>query len=155
MNPVAEPAPSISQSHVSRPRLPAWAINLIITGVIVALYPLNRVMEGYMDPYFLRIVVLIGINVILATSLNLVNGITGQFSLGHAGFMAIGAYTAAFLSGAGGPLGRLYTDPVMANVGLALGLVAAGSLAALAGYVVGLPSLRLKGDYLAIVTLGF
>jgi branched-chain amino acid transport system permease protein len=123
--------------------------------IFVAVSALAWAFYFVLPDYFGSIFLLIGIHILLAVSLNLVNGITGQFSLGHAGFMAIGAYTAAFLSRAGGPMGRLYTSEVGANVGLAVGLAAAGALAALAGYVVGLPSLRLKGDYLAIVTLGF
>jgi branched-chain amino acid transport system permease protein len=90
------------------------------------------------------------INMLLAMSLNLVNGYTGQFSLGHAGFMAVGAYTSAYLSTlipiAPGGL-QILSFFFYALVG--------GIMAALAGWVVGLPSLRLKGDYLAIVTLGF
>lgn len=94
-----------------------------------------------------------GINIILAVSLTLVNGFTGQFSLGHAGFMAVGAYTAATLS--------IFVLPGLAlgafggNAFFFLSLLAGGLFAAFCGYLVGLPSLRLKGDYLAIVTLGF
>lgn len=89
-----------------------------------------------------------GIAIILAVSLNLINGITGQFSLGHAGFMAIGAYTSAYFTK---ELGQQLLDPLNFATGILLGALAAG----LAGFVVGLPSLRLRGDYLAIVTLGF
>ena len=103
--------------------------------------------------YFGSIFLMIGIHILLAVSLNLVNGIAGQFSLGHAGFMAIGAYTSAYLST--GPLAGFFGNPNTVNLGLALCLLASGVLAALAGIFVGLPSLRLKGDYLAIVTLGF
>ncbi len=90
------------------------------------------------------------INMLLAMSLNLVNGYTGQFSLGHAGFMAVGAYTSAYLS----------TIVPIAPGGLQIAsfflfALVGGIMAAIAGWVVGLPSLRLKGDYLAIVTLGF
>jgi branched-chain amino acid transport system permease protein len=106
-----------------------------------------------LPPYFASIFLAIGINALLAVSLNLVNGITGQFSLGHAGFMAIGAYTAAALST--GPLAGLFNDPLLIHAGVALCLLAASTLAGLAGWLVGLPSLRLRGDYLAIVTLGF
>jgi branched-chain amino acid transport system permease protein len=134
---------------VSHPRLPAWAINLIITGVIIALYPLNRLMEGYMDPYFLRIVVLIGINIILATSLNLINGITGQFSLGHAGFMALGAYTV------GSAMHRFTPSGMGGELALLGLLIVGGLIAAAAGLFIGIPTLRLRGDYLAIATLGF
>jgi branched-chain amino acid transport system permease protein len=105
--------------------------------------------------YFL-FAVTIGVNVILAVSLNVVNGFTGQFSLGHAGFMAVGAYTAAKISVAlaglkivGVP--EVVSDHLVFAVALSAGMVTA----ALAGFLVGMPSLRLRGDYLAIVTLGF
>src|SRR5215207_5614937 len=96
------------------------------------------------------------VNVIVALSLNIINGMAGQFSIGHAGFVGIGAYTAAIVAGnihqslGGG-------DPRFTNsfVVMPAALVSAGLMAALFGVVVGLPSLRLKGDYLAIVTLGF
>ncbi len=110
-------------------------------------------LHAVIDPYSATLLLAIGIHALLALSLNLVNGITGQFSLGHAGFMAVGAYAAAWLST--GPLAGLFADPALTHVGLAAGLLFAAGLAGLAGYVVGLPSLRLKGDYLAIVTLGF
>jgi branched-chain amino acid transport system permease protein len=98
----------------------------------------------------------IGINVILAVSLNVVNGFTGQFSLGHAGFMAVGAYTAAkitvALAGAELPFLPVgWTDQVVFAFALAAGM----GTATIAGFLVGMPSLRLRGDYLAIVTLGF
>jgi branched-chain amino acid transport system permease protein len=109
--------------------------------------------------YYYDILINIGINIILAVSLNLVNGYTGQFSLGHAGFMAVGAYAAAswsnhldpfILNLLGGPQNGLAT-----NIALLLSMSFGGLLAAIAGIAVGIPSLRLKGDYLAIVTLGF
>ena len=104
--------------------------------------------------YYNRIIVLIGINITLAVSLNIINGHAGQFSLGHAGFMAVGAYFSAFLtvfyfSG----IADRY--PAAQNALLVVAVLAGGVLAAIAGYLVGLPSLRLRGDYLAIVTLGF
>ena len=100
----------------------------------------------------------IGINIILAVSLNLVNGYTGQFSLGHAGFMSVGAYTAAmFTTYAGGLLHALAPmgGVVSVSIYFGLALVTGGLAAGIAGLLVGIPSLRLKGDYLAIVTLGF
>jgi branched-chain amino acid transport system permease protein len=105
--------------------------------------------------YFL-LVVTIGVNVVLAVSLNVVNGFTGQFSLGHAGFMAVGAYTAAkvTLALAGVRIVGL-PDAVSDQLAFALALAAGMGMAALAGFLVGMPSLRLRGDYLAIVTLGF
>jgi branched-chain amino acid transport system permease protein len=97
------------------------------------------------------ILISIGINVVLAVSLNVVNGFTGQFSLGHAGFMAVGAYTTAKVT-----LAFATTAHGVAQQGVfAVALLAGMAVAALAGLVVGMPSLRLRGDYLAIVTLGF
>lgn len=90
------------------------------------------------------------VNMVLALSLNLVNGITGQFSLGHAGFMAVGAYTSAYLSQNAMPL-----PESLSFLNFILTATAGGVLAAGFGFLVGQPSLRLKGDYLAIVTLGF
>jgi branched-chain amino acid transport system permease protein len=109
------------------------------------------------DPYYLDVLTGIGINVILAVSLNLVNGHTGQFSLGHAGFMSVGAYLSAAVTVFLGP--RLLGDGGGSALGqgaLFLGALLAGGLAAAAaGLLVGIPSLRLRGDYLALVTLGF
>jgi branched-chain amino acid transport system permease protein len=105
-----------------------------------------------LPPYFETVLLFIGVNALLAVSLHLVNGVAGQFSLGHAGFMALGAYTAAWLST--GPLKGLF-EGGNADLGLTMTLAAAALVAGAAGWLVGLPSLRLKGDYLAIVTLGF
>jgi len=110
--------------------------------------------SGRMDPYFLDVTITIGINIILAVSLNLINGYTGQFSLGHAGFMAVGAYSAATLTTNFGP-SLLPLAGGQTWILFPLALLAGGFMAALAGLFVGVPSLRLKGDYLAIVTLGF
>lgn len=98
---------------------------------------------GIIDAYLQITLVTICINIILATSLNLVTGFTGQFSLGHAGFMAIGAYSAALIT------------MRIANVwGFLAGVIVGAVIAALIGFLVGLPTLRLRGDYLAIATLG-
>lgn len=108
------------------------------------------------DDYFALIISNIGINVILAVSLNLINGYTGQFSLGHAGFMAVGAYAAAAITMFGAPkFAPGLTQGAGVHVLFPIALVGGGLAAALAGLLVGAPSLRLKGDYLAIVTLGF
>ncbi|PAW65447.1 MAG: branched-chain amino acid ABC transporter permease [Opitutia bacterium Tous-C1TDCM] len=109
------------------------------------------------DPYHLDVLIGIGINIILAVSLNLVNGYTGQFSLGHAGFMSVGAYFAAAVSLFLAPkfLGDTGGTPVQQAFAFMAALLAGGTCAALAGLLVGVPSLRLKGDYLALVTLGF
>lgn len=105
----------------------------------------------YFNGYYLGILVDIAINIILAVSLNLINGHTGQFSLGHAGFMAVGGYSAAKLT-----LTMQSVVPVWAHPALfAAAILLAGIMAAIVGLAVGVPSLRLRGDYLAIVTLGF
>ena len=110
--------------------------------------------------YYAEILSLTGISIILAVSLNLITGFTGQFSIGHAGFMAVGAYSSVFMT-------VYYSDSAekwltsllgatLAQSLVFLGVIIFGALvAALAGLVVGIPSLRLRGDYLAIVTLGF
>ncbi|MBO8158136.1 branched-chain amino acid ABC transporter permease [Thermosyntropha sp.] len=96
----------------------------------------------HIDAYYLRIMVLIGINIILALGLNLVTGVTGQLSMGHAGFMSIGAYTAAILT-------------LHYGVSFIGALIAGALMAAFFGFLIGIPTLRLEGDYLAIVTIGF
>jgi branched-chain amino acid transport system permease protein len=112
-----------------------------------------------LDPYFFDVIIGTGINIILAVSLNLINGYTGQFSLGHAGFMAVGAYTAASITTFFGPkvlplLGGA-NSPFATSTLFVCALFCAGLVAALSGLFVGVPCLRLKGDYLAIATLGF
>lgn len=111
----------------------------------------------FISDYHQQVFANCGINIILAVSLNLVNGFTGQFSMGHAGFMAVGAYVSASLTALLLPaLGvSLSVDPIMQNLIFLAVLLAAALSAGLVGFVVGVPSLRLKGDYLAIVTLGF
>ena len=97
------------------------------TGVLSAFWQLNLIFAG--------------LNIMLAASLNLINGYTGQFSLGHAGFMAIGAYVGVILT-------TNFHLPFIAA------LLAGGAAAGLLGALIGLPTLRLRGDYLAIATLG-
>jgi branched-chain amino acid transport system permease protein len=126
---------------------------------LVVLFALESTLRGIIGPYNYQIVGLIGVNIILAVSLNLINGYTGQFSIGHAGFYAVGAYACAATVVYGGPAMReaLSFLPVDAQDTILLlsGLAVAAILAGLAGLAVGIPSLRLRGDYLAIVTLGF
>ena len=117
--------------------------DLLLLGLAIAFY---AVVQGLLEadvigPFWELNIVLIGINVILAASLNLINGFTGQFSIGHAGFMAVGAYVGAVLT-------VKFSLPFIAA--LAGGAAAAGML----GFLIGLPTLRLSGDYLAIATLG-
>jgi branched-chain amino acid transport system permease protein len=110
--------------------------------------------------YYAEILSLTGISVILAVSLNLITGYTGQFSIGHAGFMAVGAYSSVFMTvyyseGLERSLTALVGSSVAQAVVFLLVIIFGALVAALAGLVVGIPSLRLRGDYLAIVTLGF
>jgi branched-chain amino acid transport system permease protein len=111
--------------------------------------------------FSLRIFNLCGIYVILALSLNLVNGFTGLFSLGHAGFMAVGAYVSAILTMSPAQKQMNFflkpIVPILANIELPFipALIIAGLAAALAGFLIGTPVLRLRDDYLAIATLGF
>lgn len=95
-----------------------------------------------LNQYFQINLTMACINIILAVSLNLINGFTGQFSLGHAGFMSVGAYASVITT-------------QMLNMPFAAGLLIACLAAALAGFIIGVPTLRLKGDYLAIATLAF
>jgi branched-chain amino acid transport system permease protein len=114
---------------------------------------LLSVLAGNISPYYYDIIIGAGINIILAASLNLVNGYTGQFSLGHAGFMAVGAYSSSWLTVSFGYL--LGLSALGTTTTYVIALIAGGLLAACVGLTVGIPSLRLRGDYLAIVTLGF
>jgi len=102
------------------------------------------------DAYYIRLVMLAGIYVTLSVSLNLINGITGQFSIGHAGFYMVGAYAAGLSSNA-----FFDKQPLAMPAYLIVSILIGAGAAAVAGLIVGLPSLRLKGDYLAVVTLGF
>lgn len=130
--------------------------HLALLAALIAAFGVSHFSDR-IDPYHLDVLIGIGINIILAVSLNLVNGYTGQFSLGHAGFMSVGAYFAAAVSLFVVP--RFVSDAelgTLAQGGLFLAaLFAGGVCAAFAGLLVGVPSLRLKGDYLALVTLGF
>jgi branched-chain amino acid transport system permease protein len=126
---------------------------------LAALAGLQLTLKNLIGAYNYQIVILVGINIILAVSLNLINGFTGQFSIGHAGFYAVGAYTSASLVYYGGPAIRVsiaFLPPIAQDATLLiLGILAAAVAAGIAGLAVGIPSLRLRGDYLAIVTLGF
>jgi branched-chain amino acid transport system permease protein len=114
-------------------------IPILLTFIIVQLL----ISTNIINPYLQATLATICINIILAVSLNLITGFTGQFSLGHAGFMSIGAYACAII------LLRVPT-----SLGFVAGLFLGAILAALVGFLVGLPTLRLRGDYLAIATLG-
>src|SRR5215218_9422905 len=144
--------------------MPGFVKKLVgAAALLVVLYAVSAALgrEGLfgfgLGAYESEVLMLVGINVILAVSLNLINGFTGQFSIGHAGFMAIGAYSSAYFTVyhgqdletalGGGALGHV----VVFTIAILIGAAVAG----LMGLLVGVPSLRLRGDYLAIVTLGF
>jgi branched-chain amino acid transport system permease protein len=118
---------------------------LISAAVILILLVLFRYL-GIIDDYYITIIDLVFINIILAVSLNLTIGFLGQLALGNAGFMAIGAYTSAILTT------YLKLPPILL---FPVAVLCSGVLAVLSSLIVGIPSLRLKGDYLAIITLGF
>lgn len=122
-----------------------WQIWLIPLGLLLAIL-LPRL--GILNLYLQQVVIYAGINIILTISLNLVNGYMGEFSVGHAGFMAIGAYVSSLLTVLFFPKSW---GPLVFPVALVLG----GLAAALAGFLVALPSFKTRGDYLAIVTLAF
>ena len=128
-----------------------------VAGVLLAIYALQFGIENGLNDYVQRIVLLAGINIILAVGLNLINGTTGQFSIGHAGFMAVGAYGAAYVGvKIAGPLhAALGPGALGSAVIFNLALLAGALFAGISGLIVGMPSLRLRGDYLAVVTLGF
>lgn len=137
----------------------------LLVGIAFA-FLLQQVVAPAIGPFYAKMLLDIGIAIVLASSLNIVNGFAGQFSIGHAGFMMVGGYASALITYYGSiKLGWIAPDAYGVEVhggfmgsGDALFLFACifgGVVAALAGLVVGLPSLRLRGDYLAIVTLGF
>ncbi len=114
-------------------------IMILITYAIVQ----GLITAGFIDDYIQTTLATICINIVLAVSLNLITGFTGQFSLGHAGFMSIGAYVCAIIT--------INNPTTMGFIG---GIIAGAVAAAFIGALVGLPTLRLRGDYLAIATLG-
>ena len=119
--------------------------NTIASALIVALFLilLNLlVWFRVIGEYTSQVLTIAGINAIIALGLNLISGFTGQLALGHAGFMAVGAYTTAALL-------------MKVNLPMALAVLGGALMSALFGFLIGLPTLRLRGDYLAIVTLGF
>lgn len=123
-----------------------YAINTVLLVVFLIIVG-GLISTKTISNYYTKVIMLIGINIILAVSLNLATGYLGQLPLGHAGFMAVGAYASAiFMKSAA-------TLPLF--ISLPLGLIIGGVFAAIFGFIIGIPALRLKGDYLAIITLGF
>ena len=129
--------------------------------VLLASCALLFLADSYLSTFQIRILNLAAIYAILALSMNLVLGFTGMFSLGHSGFMCVGAYTAAILTMS--PASKeliYYMEPILPALAkiewpIFPAIIAAGLLSALFGFLVGIPALRLRDDYLAIATLGF
>lgn len=132
--------------------MPRWLVGPIQIWIcaLIGSVAIGYFSDFVLDAYLQQIAVFCAINIILAISLNLISGFTGQFSLGHAGFMAVGAYSSAYISQQWQPF-----SGAIAILNFPLYAIAAGAVAAGFGFILGLPTLRLKGDYLAIVTLGF
>lgn len=120
-------------------RVAVWAALALVPPFMV----LALKKAGLINLYYYQVLMTMGINVVLAVSLNLVNGFSGQFSLGHAGFMAVGAYTSALLTSKA------------ANIPFLPATLAGGCAAALVAYLIGLPAFKTRGDYLAVITLAF
>ena len=135
------------EQAVAGKRLNASVIKRLILIVAVYAFVMVLLKGDLLSRQYRAILVPIAINVMLAVSLNLVTGFLGELTLGHAGFMSIGAYTGALIT--------LNLDTVPAPVAFALALILGGLMAAAFGVIIGVPVLRLRGDYLAIVTLGF
>ncbi|WPU63607.1 branched-chain amino acid ABC transporter permease [Peredibacter starrii] len=130
----------------------AIALNFVLSGFSVQLadlfYAKPGRFSGLISPYYYSVLIILGINIILSVSLALLNGFTGLFTMGHAGFMAIGAYASASVVSF-----LLPTAPFALQ--LVVGSLSAGILAAVIGLIIGSSTLRLAGDYLGMVTLGF
>ena len=116
-------------------------LKMFLFALVIYTVIMGLTSAGVLSAFWQLNLIFAGINIILAASLNLINGYTGQFSLGHAGFMAIGAYVGVILT-------TNFHLPFIAA------LIAGGAAAGLLGALIGLPTLRLRGDYLAIATLG-
>ena len=115
---------------------------VIIPAALIALKSLFYDLPVGIDAYWAQVITLAGVNAIMALSVNVVCGITGQLSLGQAGFQAIGAYAVILLT-------------QNAHIPLPVSIILAGLIAAFFGFLIGFPTLKLEGDYLAIVTLAF
>lgn len=117
-------------------------ILLAVLAVVIVFVPALLISVGVLDAYTAQILTIAGINAMMAISVNVICGLTGQLSLGQAGFMAIGAYVCIWLAQTVG-------------VPLPFAIFVSGIVAAFSGFLIGFPTLKLSGDYLAIVTLGF
>ena len=126
-------------------RFRACLLNLIAVVAIYCTFTL-LINSGALNRYYRNILFSICINIIMAVSLNLTTGMLGELALGHAGFMAVGAFASAVIT---------KSWAVSTAISFPIALIVGGLIAAVFGLVIGIPALRLKGDYLAIITLGF
>lgn len=134
--------------NLKRKELAAWLYNLILAACVYI--GLSYVLSaGLLSRYWQGVLMLVFINIILAVSLNLVTGFLGQLTLGHAGFMSVGAYTAALMTK------NVLPKTLPSLAALLIAMLVGGLAAALCGILIGVPALRLRGDYIAIITLGF
>ena len=144
-----------NRSAIRIPMPLRYVINLIL--IVAVWFVLNSLIQsGFITNYWSGILITVGINIILATSLNVATGYLGQLPLGHAGFMAVGAYAGGIFMKAM-PVQELLKA---GNTGAAipyilLALLISAIVAGIFGIIIGIPALRLRGDYLAIITLGF
>ena len=141
----------------NQPLTKFWTVRILsIVLAIIFAFSLDFLANNFLSKYAAGLVFLAGIYVTLAVSLNLINGITGQFSIGHFAFFEIGAYSAAVISKAFFSQNQHSQPSISAQFAwVAMMMIPAVVFAAVAGLIIGLPSLKLKGDYLAIATLGF
>ena len=136
---------AVLSTGISARKLRSYLINF---GLAVAFYAVFRILleTGVINRYYRDLLILICINAAVTVSLSLATGLLGELALGHAGFLAIGAYTAAIID---------LNSSFGAGLSLVIGLFFAAVFAGVAGLLVGMPALRLRGDYLAIITLAF
>ena len=136
----------VLQRHLQRLVDQPWLMPLLLVGGMILALAIPRF--NLFNNYVQMLLMYVGINIILATSLNLVNGYMGEFSLAHAGFMAVGAYTSALLT--------MHVLPPETHAALfPLAVLAGGAVTSLLGLLVAIPSFKVRGDYLAIITLAF
>ena len=135
----------MSKSKYRALKMPVrYLINTVL--VVLLFVGLQLLSQNVLSTYQNKVLLLVGINIILAVSLNVATGYLGQLPLGHAGFMAVGADTSALFP---------KYSPLPEPVAFAAGLILGAAVACLFGVLIGIPALRLSGDYLAILTLGF
>jgi branched-chain amino acid transport system permease protein len=139
----------MEENKIVRKRIPMPLRYVINTVLLLVLFgAISFLVNDVFTTYYVKVLTLVGINIILTVSLNVATGYLGQLPLGHAGFMAVGAYACALFT-------KYTKDVLPAGVSFALGLLLAGVIAGIFGVMIGIPALRLTGDYLSILTLGF